>query len=287
MIPSIVISSAEKVELKINNVSKGFGTKSENFLFTFKNISWKAGTISAIGYDKNGKQTCTTKIITAGKPAALRLKGITHPNGVQANGHDLALIEVEVIDAKGNRCPTAMDMINFSLTGEADWRGGIAQGPDNYILSKNLPVECGVNRILVRATTKSGTINIKATAEGLKPASVNLISKPVSTADGLSTVMPANGLKSYLKRGPTPATASYKDLRTPITIIKATAGAKSDSAFASFDDNELSDWHNDGQLSTAWVEYELEREALVSEVTLKLNNFRSRTYPLKIREPSG
>lgn len=277
-----VISSAEKVELKINNASMGFGTKSEGFLFTFKNISWKPGTIRAIGYDISGKQICTTKIITVGKPSALRLTTIIHPNGVQANGHDLALIEVEVVDAKGNRCPTAMNMINFSLNGEAEWRGGIAQGPDNYILSKNLPVECGVNRILVRATTKAANINIKATAEGLNPASINLISKPVSTADGLSTVMPAAGLMSNLKRGPTPSTPSYKDLRIAISIIKATAGSKADSAFASFDDNELSEWHNDGQLSTAWIEYELEREAVVSEVELKLNNFRSRTYPLRI-----
>jgi beta-galactosidase len=44
----------------------------------------------------------------------------------------------------------------------------------------------------------------------------------------------------------------------------------------------LSDWVNDDKLSTAWIEYELEREATVSEITLKLNNFRSRAYPLVI-----
>jgi hypothetical protein len=277
-----VISSAEKVELKINGASIGMGIKSENFLFTFKNISWKPGMISAIGYDKNGKQVCTTQKITAGHPAAIRLKSITHPNGLQANGHDLALIEVEVIDAKGNRCPTALNMINFSLTGEAEWRGGIAQGPDNYILSKNLPVECGVNRILIRATSKVGSINIKASADGLESAAINLISKPVASADGLSTVMPANGLTSYLKRGPTPSTPSFKATRTAITIVKAIAGANADSAFASYDDNELSDWVNDGKLSTAWIEYELEKETTVTEVNLKLNNFRTRSYPLLI-----
>jgi len=277
-----VISSADKVELRINGVSMGMGIKSDGFLFTFKNISWKSGTISAMGYDKNGKQVCTTEKITAGQPAAIRLKAITHPKGLQASGHDLALIEVEVIDAKGNRCPTALNMINFSLTGEAEWRGGIAQGPDNYILSKNLPVECGVNRVLIRTTTKAGPININASADGLQPTTINLTSRSFAVVNGLSTVMPANGLNSYLKRGPTPSTPSFKTTRTAITIVKATAGANTDSAFASFDDNELSDWVNDGQLSTAWIEYELETEAAVSEVTLKLNNFRSRTYPLRI-----
>jgi beta-galactosidase len=44
----------------------------------------------------------------------------------------------------------------------------------------------------------------------------------------------------------------------------------------------LSDWVNDGKLSTAWIEYTLEKEATISEVTIKLNNFRSRSYPLII-----
>ena len=35
-------------------------------------------------------------------------------------------------------------------------------------------------------------------------------------------------------------------------------------------------------MSTAWIEYTLEREATVNEVTLKLNNFRSRVYPLLV-----
>jgi hypothetical protein len=35
-------------------------------------------------------------------------------------------------------------------------------------------------------------------------------------------------------------------------------------------------------MNTAWIEYELERPAAVSEITLKLNNFRSRVYPLLI-----
>jgi beta-galactosidase len=42
-----VISTAEKVELKVNGISQGFGTKSDGFLFTFKNIEWKPGNISA------------------------------------------------------------------------------------------------------------------------------------------------------------------------------------------------------------------------------------------------
>ena len=35
-------------------------------------------------------------------------------------------------------------------------------------------------------------------------------------------------------------------------------------------------------METAWIEYELEKASVVHEVTLKLNNFRSKIYYLKI-----
>ncbi|MGZ5189607.1 MAG: glycoside hydrolase family 2 protein [Flavisolibacter sp.] len=277
-----VISSAEKAELRINGKSLGFGEKSDGFLFTFKGVNWSAGKISAVGYDKTGKQICAAEKITTGPPIALRLTNIKNPRGLMADGHDLALIEVEVIDAKGNRVPTALNIIKFTMTGPAIWKGGMAQGPDNYTLTQNFPVEGGVNRALIRSTKQSGNIVIKATAEGLKSATISIRSKPFVVENGLSKMLPSDGLPSQLERGPAPATPSFIMKRIAIPIVKATAGANADTAYASFDDNELTDWVNDGNLSTAWIEYELERESLVTEVTLKLNNFRSRTYPLRI-----
>jgi hypothetical protein len=109
-----------------------------------------------------------------------------------------------------------------------------------------------------------------------------LTTKPFIVKDGLSTILPSSGVPSYLDRGPTPLTPSYTITRTPINIVSATAGAHADSVFASYDDNERTEWVNDGKLSTAWIEYTLERPATISEITLKLNNFRSRVYPLII-----
>lgn len=257
-----VISSADKVELKLNGKSLGFGVKSDGFLYMFKDINWSPGTISAVGYDANSKQICTAQKITVGEPVALRLTNIKSPRGFIADGHDLALIEVEVVDAKGNRVPSALNMINFTLDGPAVWRGGMAQGPDNYTLTKTYPVEGGVNRALIRSTTKAGTITIKATSEGLKEATLKLTAKPFPVKNGLTKVLPSSGLPSNLERGPTPLSLSYKPLRIPINIVSATAGSNADTAYRSFDDNERTDWVNDGDLSTAWIEYELERKPL-------------------------
>lgn len=114
-----VISSADKVELKVNGQSLGWGAKSDGFLFTFKNVEWKPGSISADGYDASGKPVCSGGLKTVGEPVALRLTAVKRPTDFVANGHDLALVEVEVVDAKGQRCPMALNMINYSLSGPA------------------------------------------------------------------------------------------------------------------------------------------------------------------------
>ncbi|TDH29080.1 glycoside hydrolase family 2 protein [Segetibacter sp. 3557_3] len=277
-----VVSTAERVELKVNGKSQGFGEKSNGFLFTFKEVVYQAGNISAVGYDAQGRQQSTARIHTAGEPAGLRLTAVKRPTPFVADGHDLALVEVEVIDAKGSRCPTALNMITYDLKGAGEWRGGMAMGPGNYVLEKSFPVENGVNRFLVRSTTNPGVITITANAEGLKSASINLSTKAFPVTNGLTQVLPSAGLPTRLERGPTPSTPSFNVTRTPINIIGAVAGANTDTAAMSYDDNELSDWVNDGKLSTAWIEYELERAATISEICVKLNNFRSRVYPLVI-----
>ncbi|WP_114781811.1 glycoside hydrolase family 2 protein [Botryobacter ruber] len=277
-----VVASGEQAELFVNGVSKGFGERSNGFLFTFKNVEWQPGTIKAVSYDAQKKKLSEKELKIAGEPVALRLTALRNPEGFKADGADAAIAEVEVVDANGNRCPTALNMIDFSLNGPAEWRGGIAQGPDNYILAKSLPVEGGVNRVIIRSTTTPGAITLTAKSEGLKPATLTFKTEPVKVQEGLATFIPGEDLKPNLERGPTPAGPSFVPTRQSIKIVNATAGANNNRVKNTYDDNELSDWVNDGQVSTAWVKYELEKEAPVSEITLKVNNFRSRTYPIRI-----
>ena len=278
-----VISSADKVELFVNNRSLGFGEQSSRFLYTFKGVEWQPGTVRAVGYDAAGRRVAEDSKKTAGSPAALRLTAHTSPRGLRADGSDVALVDVEVVDAEGNRCPTALDTVNFTLEGPAEWRGGIAQGPDNFILSKTLPVENGVNRVIIRSTTKAGRVLLRATAGGLKPASVAIASRPAAAAaGGLSSEMPAEGLPSYIGRGPTPAGRSFVVTRLPVKVAHAEAGANAGKASASFDDNELTEWASDGKLANAWVRYDFGRQATVSEVVLKLKGWRTQSYPVRI-----
>ena len=277
-----VISSADKVELFVNGKSLGTGEQSSRFLYTFKDVEWQPGTLSAVGYDAAGGKVAEASKKTAGPPAAVRLTVRTRPGGMRADGSDVALVDVEVVDAEGNRCPVALDTINFTLTGPAEWRGGIAQGPDNYILSKSLPVENGVNRVIVRSTTKAGRVTLSASAEGLKPASVGLASRTARVTDGLAREMPGDGLPSFLGRGPTPAGQPFVVTRRPVKLAGTAAGANADKVAASFDDNEMTEWASDRNLSNGWVRYDFGRQATVSEVVLKLRGWRTLSYPVRV-----
>ena len=282
MKPVYVVSSAESVRLLLNGKDVGAARKEFHFLFTFSNVVWEPGKLEAVGYDAAGKEVCRYALETAGEPAAIRMTTIENPTGWVADGADVALVEVEVVDAEGRRCPVANNMIHYELEGPAEWRGGIANGPGNYILAKDFPVECGVNRAIIRSTTIPGTVRVKASAEGLKGAEVEMSTRAVETSGGLSKFFPSELLEGRLDRGETPSGPSYTDVAVDVPIVSATAGSNADRAALSFDDNELSEWSNDGTLSGGWITYRLGRMAQVDELVAKFTGWRLRSYPIEV-----
>ena len=280
--PVQVVSTGEEVELFLNGNSLGKGKRQYNFLFTFDNVTFKPGKLEAVSYNKAGKEISRYALNTAGEPASLKLTAIQNPEGFHADGADMTLIQVEVVDKDGQRCPLDNRTIQFTLKGQAEWRGGIAQGKNNHILDTNLPVECGINRALIRSTTAAGKVTLTAQAKGLLSASLTLETVPVKVTGGLSTYLPQATLKGRLDRGETPSTPSYKDSKKGVRIVSAKAGSNNNDAEKSYDDIELTEWKNDGKLSTAWITYTLERDAEIDDICIKLQGWRSRSYPLEV-----
>ncbi len=280
--PVYVVSSGDSVELKVNGKSYGMGKQDYRFLYTFPEVKWEPGTIEAISYDADGKACHTASITTAGKPKALKLTLMQGPEGTYADGADLALVQVEVVDDKGQRHPLANDTVSFKLSGPAEWRGGVAQGTDNFVLSESIPVECGINRVMLRSMPEAGHVTLVASAPGFEDATVEFDTKPVEVKDGLSLHIPAAALSSRLDRGPTPAGQSYTDSKVDVKIESATTGINQDNVKAAWDDNELSEWRNDGRKSTAWITFKLERRAAIDDICVKLTGWRQRSYPLDI-----
>ena len=300
-----VVSTGDEVELFLNGRSLGKGERSYQYLFTFANIPYEAGRLEAVSY-RGAREVSRYAIETAGKPHHLHVTTIENPDGFKADGADMAIVQFEVVDEQGRRCPLDNRMVHFNLWGEGRWLGGIAtqqgswpypsnqaateqkiplanssallDGPehpsvfDNFIRHQSLPVECGVNRVLVRSTTHPGNITLTCAAEGLQPVTIDL-----QTVRQPSSPLPLN-----LTRDETPSTPSYSDHSVSIDIVDATSGSNATALANSFDDNELSEWASDGLRENAWATYRLARKAPVDEVVLKLTGWRNKCYPLAI-----
>ncbi|HTX20446.1 MAG TPA: DUF4982 domain-containing protein [Candidatus Aquilonibacter sp.] len=184
-----VAANCQAVELLVNGKSLGYGKVSNHYLFTFTNVAFAPGEIKAVGYD-NGIAEATDSIRTAGPPVALRLTAITGPEGLFASGSDVTLIDVEAVDANGERCPTFQRRADFTCTGPAIWRGGYDSGIPGSINNKYLDLEAGINRIAVRSTLQAGKITVTAKCRGLKSGSVTIVSHSFPWSDGYSTMMP-------------------------------------------------------------------------------------------------
>ena len=201
--------------------SLGKGRQSDRFLSTFDNVEWQPGTLRAVGFDARVRRICEASKETTGEPAALRLTATPAPGGLKADGADIALVEVEGTDAEGRRCPTALNLVAFELSGPAEWRGGIAQGPSNYILAKSLPVECGVNRVLVEADgeKKELTLFDGIGGESLMPKTTDAAAPdaapPKSAAKTVTTNSSSTNRPRSSKGRVRPPTSSSPSTRTP------------------------------------------------------------------------
>lgn len=307
-----VVSNGDDVELFVNGKSLGKGERKWQYLFTFKDVAFEPGTIKAISY-VDGKEVSNYQIETAGEPDHLVVTKMENPEGFKADGADMALIQFEVVDKNGRRCPLDNRMVHFNLWGEGRWIGGIATKPnsdnsstensksnaangtpgmldgpstvstfDNYIRHTSLPVECGVNRVLVRSTENPGTIYLTVAAEGLAPVTTTMTTQAIDTRNGVSNYLPSMTLKPHLKRGETPSSPSYQDLAKGIDVISAKAGSNAESLMNSYDDNELSEWKSDGNKENAWITYQFANQVTVDEVVIKLTGWRNKCYPLAI-----
>jgi beta-galactosidase len=197
----VAASHCDQVELFLNGQSLGVAKQPCNFadtydgrnrnmgntgyVYAFTNIAFAPGTLKAVA-TKAGQVVAQEELKTAGAPKALKLTVHTGPDGLQADGSDVVLVDFEVVDADGNRCPTDEARVDFQVTGPANWRGGFCSDKLNTTNNKFLDTECGINRVAIRSTMTPGTITLTATRDGLTPATVTIESKPVQITDGLA-----------------------------------------------------------------------------------------------------
>ena len=181
--------------------SSGSGSTS---LYSVFNVAYEAGTISARAYDESGTEITNTckgnrTVSTPGTVNKLVVKEKTEE--ILADGSSLAYIAVDVTDANGNLDTTADNDITFTLEGNGEIMGvdnGDQATTEKYQQSSVLTSKTsahikafsGKALVIVRSTTKAGTITVDISSNGLTGETVVINSKQVEgTAE--------NGIESY------------------------------------------------------------------------------------------
>jgi len=166
-------NNADEAELFLNNKSLGIKKKTGDDLHVMWRIPFEPGTLRAVSR-MQGKTVLTKEIKTAGAPARIELSA--DRNKIKADGDDLSFVTVRILDAAGNIVPTAGSLVHFSLQGN-----GTIAGTDNgwetdlaSFQSKDRKAFNGLCLAVLRNSGVKGKIQLTATAEGLKPATVTI-----------------------------------------------------------------------------------------------------------------
>ncbi len=162
-IPVWVHSNLDSVELFLNGKSQG-SKKVEPLTHLEWSVKYEPGVIEARG-TKDGKVVLTEKRETTGGPESIKLT--TDRTEINADGEDVAILRVEVLDKQGRAIPTAGNMISFKVSGEGALIGVGNGDPNCQESDKELKRSLfnGLAQVIVQSTRTAGTITVEAYTE--------------------------------------------------------------------------------------------------------------------------
>ena len=167
-------SNLDSVELLLNGKSLGTQTVKKNSHVAWK-VPYKEGVIEARAR-KDGQVVMTEKRETTGKAAALML----HPDRakIAADGRDVSVVRVEVVDAQGRIVPTADNLVEFAIEGPGRVIG-VGNGDPSCHEPDKASKRSAFNGLCVAIVQslpeKNGTMTVKATSPVLGTATAAVI----------------------------------------------------------------------------------------------------------------
>jgi len=167
-------SNLEKVELFLNGTSLGVREVARNSHVSWK-VGYKPGTLEARGY-KAGQQVLVDKRETTGGPAKLLLR----PDRLEimADGEDVSLIEVRVLDNEDRLVAVADNAVVFRLAGNGKIIGVGNGDPSSHEPDKAHQRRAfnGLCMVIVQSAKEPGEIRLEASSPGLEPATAAIAS---------------------------------------------------------------------------------------------------------------
>lgn len=165
-------SNLESVELLLNGKSLGSKTVEKNGHLVWK-VPYSAGKIEARA-SRGGKVVLTEARETTGAAAGLRLAA--DRSSIKADGEDVAVVRVEVVDAAGRVVPTADNLVRFKVDGPGKVLG-VGNGNPSSLEPDHAEQRSAFNGLcmaIVQGSKIAGGIVFKASAEGLTAAEVRI-----------------------------------------------------------------------------------------------------------------
>jgi len=169
-------NQADEVELFVNGKSQGVKAKDENHLHVVWRVKYEPGSVKVVAR-KDGKVVGEKEIRTAGEPKKIRLT--PDRNTLNADGKDLSFVTVEIVDAEGNLCPLADNLVHFEVKGNLFIAGvdnGSQTSMERFKDNKRKAFN-GKCLVVLQNAGKAGAARLKAVAEGLEDAVVEIVSE--------------------------------------------------------------------------------------------------------------
>ena len=169
--------NCQVVELFTNGVSLGRQPLNVQSHVEWDGVAYSPGTLQAIGYN-NGVAVITNTIVTTGVPVSVAL--IPDRSTILADGRDVSVVKVAVLDAAGNIVPTAGNTVNFTVNsgtilgvGNGDPASLQADKPATPV-SAARSLFNGLAEVIIQSTNQTGFITLTATASGLVSTNVTI-----------------------------------------------------------------------------------------------------------------
>lgn len=163
------------VELFLNGASLGRKNVEKNSHLEWK-VKYAPGVLEARGFRSGEIGTYLTSRRETTGPAA-RLNLSADRQKISANGEDISIVTVEVLDEKGRAVPTANDTINFKVDGPGTVIGVGNGDPscheDDRPSSPSAATRSlfnGLAMVIVQSTKQAGEIKLLASSGKLDPA---------------------------------------------------------------------------------------------------------------------
>ena len=158
-----VHSNLDEVELFLNGKTQG-SQRVQPFTHLVWKVKYEPGVIEARG-SKNGQVVLTEKRETTDKPESIKLSA--DRTTIDADGQDIAIVRIEILDKDGRHVPTADNQISFKVTGEGALIG-VGNGDPNCQESDKEPKRSlfnGLAQLILQASRMPGTITLEAYTE--------------------------------------------------------------------------------------------------------------------------